>query len=227
VPDDKDPDESWRVEMSTSKAKPTRWYYVLAVLIPIFACLGTALVVYASVPQLPGALEALGMKNLTQVVVPGSAEIHFPKPGAYAVYYEYRSVVDGVSYFSDERPPRLTCELRSRETGDAVALATSTVEGDVYTYPERAGVMFRRISIDQPGLYDFSCRYPHGGSTPKRVMAVGPNLIWEFFNVAAKPVAAIISGGLVFVCACGLSMLIIGIVAYRRHRSKDALAVGR
>ena len=205
--------------MSASKLKPTRWYYALAVLIPIFACLGTALVMYASVPKLPGALEALGTQNLTQVVVPGSAEIHFPIPGAYAVYYEYRSVIDGVRTFRDERPPRLRCRLSSRETGEAVTLAPSTVQGDVYTYPERAGVMFKQFSIDQPGVYDFSCRYPDGGTYPKRVMAVGPNILWEFFSGVAKPVAAIICGGLVFALACVVSMLFIGVVAFKRLQS--------
>jgi hypothetical protein len=210
--------------MSARKRKPTRWYYVLAILIPIFACLGTALIVYANAPKLPGALEALRGDNLTQVVVPGSAEIRFPKPGAYAVYYEYRSVIDGVKYFRDECPPRLRCQLRSKQTGEAVELAPSTVEGDVYTYPERAGVMFKRFSMDQPGAYDFSCQYLDGGSHPKSVMAVGPNLVWELFNGVGKPVAAIISGVLVFALACGISMLIIGIVAFKRHRSKKTLA---
>ena len=210
--------------MSASKLKPTRWYYVLAILIPIFACLGTALIVYGSVPKLPGALEALGTKNLTQVVVPGSAELHFPKAGAYAVYYEYRSVVDGVSYFGGERPPSMRCQLRSSETGEAVALAPSTVEGDVYTYPERAGVMFKRISIDQPGVYSFSCDYTDGRTYPPIILAVGPNILWEFFNGVAKPVAAMICGGLVFVSASGISLLIIGVVAFKRHQSKRTLA---
>jgi hypothetical protein len=207
-----------------NRIKPTRWYYVLAILIPIFACLGTALIVYGNVPKLPGALEALGTKNLTQVVIPGSAEIHFPRPGAYAVYYEYRSVIDGVSYFRDECPPTMRCQLISRTTGEAVKLAPSTVEGDVYTYPERAGVMFKRVSIDQPGIYDFSCQYPDGRSYPKYVMAVGPNIVWEFFNVALKPIAAVLCGAFAFVSACGVSLLIIGFVAFKRHRSKEILA---
>jgi len=46
-----------------NKIKPTRWYYVLALLIPVFACVGTALIVYGNVPKLPGALEALGVKK--------------------------------------------------------------------------------------------------------------------------------------------------------------------
>ena len=205
--------------MSESKPKPTGWYYVLAILLPIFACLGTACIVSVAVPKLPGALEVFRTENLTQVVVPGSAEIRFPKAGAYAVYYEYRSNTDGVSYARDQRPPTMTCQLISDRTGEAIPLAPSTVAGDVYTYPDRAGVMFKRFSIDQPGVYDFSCQYPYGGSYPKRVMAVGPNLIWEFFNVALKPIAGVLAGALAFAAACGISMLIVGIVAVKRHRS--------
>jgi hypothetical protein len=207
-----------------NKKKPTRWYYLLAILIPIFACVGTGLFVYGNMPQLPAALESLGIKNLTQVVVPGSVEIHFPESGAYAIYYEYRSVIDGVSYFWDEYPPSIQCQLRSNRTGEAVKLAPSNVEGDVYTYPERAGVFFKHISIDQPGVYNFSCQYPDGRSYPKIVMAVGPNLVWEFFNVALKPIAALLCGAFTFVFACGVSILIISFVAFKRHQSKKILA---
>jgi hypothetical protein len=211
--------------MSKSKRKPTRWYYILALIIPIFACMATTLLVYRSVPKLPGALDTLGTKNLKQVVVPGSAEINFLKPGAYAVYYEYHSVIDGVSYFRDEYPPNIRCQLRAKVTGETVKLAPSNVEGNVYTtqYPERAGVLFKRISIDQPGDYTFSCQYPDGRAYPKNVMAVGPNLVLEFFNVAFKPIAAILFGSFAFVSACGMSILIIGFVAFKRHRSKNNL----
>jgi hypothetical protein len=211
--------------MSEIKRKPTGWYYLLALLIPVFACVGTALFVYWNVPKLPGSLDTLGIKNLKQVVVPGSAEIHFPESGAYAVYYEYRSVIDGVSYARDEYPPSMKCRLRSKGTGEAVKLAPSNVKGNVYIthYPKRAGVMFKRISINQPGVYTFSCQYPDDRSYPKSVMAVGPNLVWEFFNVALKPIAAIVCGTFAFVSACGISLLIIGIVAFKRNQSKDTL----
>jgi hypothetical protein len=213
--------------MSASKPKPTRWYYVLAILIPIFACLGTALLVYPTVPELPGALGATGIHNLTQVVVPGSADIFFPKAGAYAVYYEYRSIVDGVRYDGDKYPPSINCELTSKATGEDIPLAPDYIEGNKYETQnqERVGVLIKSVSIDQPGVYSFSCHYTDGRTYPPIVLAVGPNIVWEFFNVAAKPVAAIIFGGLVFVCACGISMLIIGIVAFKRHQSKKTLAL--
>jgi len=212
--------------MSENKQKPSRWFYVLAILFPIFACLGTALLVYPNVPELPGALEAIGVKNLTQVVVPGSEDVSFPKKGAYAVYYEYRSVIDGVSYARDEYPPIMRCQLRSKVTGEAVKLEPTKVEGNIFVTqnPNRAGVMYKQISIDQPGIYTFSCQYTDGATIPKSVMAVGPNIVWGFFNVAIKPVAAILSGTFAFVSACGISLLIIGLVAFKRHQSKDILA---
>lgn len=163
-------------------------------------------------------------KKLTQVVVPGSAEIHFPESGTYAVYYEYRSVIDGVSYARDEIPARLRCQLRSTGTGEAVMLAHSNVEGNVYVYPERAGVMFKRIAIDQPGVYNFSCQYPDGRSYPKNVMAVGPNLVLEFFNAARKPIAAMLFGSFALVFSGVISALIIAFVAIKRNRSKHLLA---
>jgi len=212
--------------MSENKQKPSRWYYVLALLIPIIACVGTALLVYSNVPELPGALEAVGVKNLTQVVVPGSADISFPKTGAYAVYYEYRSVIDGVSYVREEYPPIMRCELRSKGTGKTVKLEPTNVKGNVYIThnPNRAGVMYKQISIDQPGIYTFSCQYTDGRTIPKSVMTVGPNIVWGFFNIAAKPVAASIGGALAFMCACWLSLLIIGFVAFKRYQSKNNLA---
>ena len=182
------------------------------------------MIAYGNVPKLPGALEAQGIKNLTQVVVPGSADIYFPESGAYAVYYEYRSVVDGVSYHVNGNSPSVRCQLKSKSSGGFVNLDYSTVEGDIYTYPDRAGVMFKRISIDEPGLYNFTCQYPDGSTYPKIVMAVGPNLIWEFFNVALKPIASVLFGALAFVCACGISVLMIAFVAIKRHRSKERSA---
>ena len=211
--------------MSTSKLKPTGWYYVLALLIPVFACMGTTLLVYRNVPKLPGAIEATGIQHLTQVVVPGSAEIHFPESGAYAVYYEYRSVIDGMSYARDEYPPSMRCQLRSKRTGEAVRLAPSNVKGNVYTthYPERAGVMFKRISIDQPGIYNLSCQYPDGRTHPQIVLAVGPNIIWELFNIAAKPLAALTCGAIIFMGAFCISILIMVIVAYKRNQYRKIL----
>jgi hypothetical protein len=209
--------------MSGKNQKPTRWYYLFALLLPVLACGVTAILIYRSVPTLPGALETIGINNLTQVVVPGSAEINFPKSGAYAVYYEYRSVINGVNYVRDKFPLRMRCQLTSKATGEEIELASPQAEGHIYVTQnqERAGVFFKSISINKPGVHTFSCRYADGRSNPQIVLAVGPNLIWEFFNIAAKPVSAFVCSGFVFITALGISVLIVGFVALKRYQSKS------
>ncbi len=212
--------------MSGSKSKPSRWYYVLAILIPIFACGLTSFFVYRRIPKLPGALESISIDNLTRVIVPGSAEINFPKEGAYAVYYEYRSVINGVHYVREKYPPRINCRLTSKVSGQNVELASPQAEGDMYSTQnrERVGVLMKTISINQPGVHIFSCRYADGRANPQVVLAVGPNFIWEFFNIAAKPFAAAVCGWFAFLGACAISVVILVVVALKRYQSNKSLA---
>ena len=213
--------------MSGNNQKSARWYYVLALFIPLLACGLTSFLIYRNVPSLPGALETTGINYMTRVTVPGSSEIIFPKAGAYAVYYEYRSVINGVNYIRDKYPPRINCQLRSKATGEDIEIASPNIEGDIYATrnQEHVGVLIKSISINQPGVHIFSCRYMDGRSNPQIVLAVGPNIIWEFFNLAAKPVSATVCGAFVFLAAFGISILIIGLVAFKRHQSKKNLAV--
>ena len=208
--------------MSERKITPS----LKSFLIPLFACLGTTLLVYPNVPKLPGALEGMGINDLTQVVVPGSAEVYFPKTGGYAVYYEFRSVVDGEHYVRNKYPPSLNCQLKSKASGANVALTPDYVEGNMYATDneERVGVLMYSITIKNPGVYNFSCQYQDGLTSPQIALAVGPNIVWELFNVAAKPLGAMLCGGFVFTGALGVSILIVAIVAVKRNQTKKGLA---
>jgi hypothetical protein len=208
--------------MSGNNQKP-RWYYVLVILIPLLACGLTSFLIYRNVPSLPGALETTGINTMTRVNVPGSSEINFPKSGAYAVYYEYPTVIDGVNYVRHKFPPSINCQLSSKATGEDIELASPHADGYMYSTQnqERVALLFKSISINQPGVHIFSCQYTDGTSDPQIVLSVGPNIIWEFFNIAAKPVSAFVCGSFVFIAALGLSMLIMGLVAYKRHQSKS------
>ena len=208
--------------MSESNLKPTRWYYLVALLIPFCACFGAGMFVVLSIPNLPGALEGMGINDLTQVRVPGSAEILFPKAGGYAVYYEYRSLLNGEKFAGGPYPPEIDCRLSSRSTGEEVEISSNFVEGNTYSTrnEERVGVLIKSITIQKPGSYIFSCHYPDGETSPKIVLAVGPNIVWEFFNVALKPISAIMVGSLAFISASAISLLIVVVVAYKRHQVK-------
>jgi len=92
--------------MGDRKVRPSGWIYAGAALIPLLGCLIAMVIAHQWFPGLPGTWQAkMSLENLTQVVVPGSQDTTFAESGAYAVYYEYRSVVDGVVYTSSETPP--------------------------------------------------------------------------------------------------------------------------
>jgi hypothetical protein len=151
--------------MNGQKTGPNRWYYAVAALIPLFGCLIAMAAAYRWFPGLPGTLGSeMKLHDLTQVAVPGSQDIAFAESGAYAVYYEYRSVVDGVVYASSETPPTLACTLTSKATGTNVAVVPDYVKTNNYANRERVGVLIRSITIDEPGTYTFSCRYVDGRS---------------------------------------------------------------
>jgi len=209
--------------MSERKKRPSGWIYAVAALIPLLGCLIAMAVAYQWFPGLPGTFESkMNLDNLTQVVVPGSKDITFAESGAYAVYYEYRSVVDGAVYASSETPPALACTLTSKSTGANIGVVPDYVETNTYSTKdrERVGVLIQSITIDDPGSYTFSCRYEDGKSEPEIVLAVGPNFVWEFFGIAARSGVALVAG-LVALLSSGLvSMVIAIVIAVKRYQSK-------
>jgi hypothetical protein len=215
--------------MSEKKMKPSGWTYGLVAVIPVFGCLIAMALVYQWFPGLPGTFESkMNLDNLTQVVVPGSAEITFAESGAYAVYYEYRSMVDGVVYANSKTPPALACSLKSKATGAEVAVVPDYVQTNTYSAwdPQRAGVLIRSITIDEPGTYTFSCRYADGSSQPEIVLAVGPNLDWEFLSIAVRTVLTALTGLAVLLGSGAVAAFVALAIALKRRQSQQ-VAVGR
>jgi hypothetical protein len=209
--------------MREQRVKPSGWTYALAAVIPVLGCLIAMALVYQWFPGLPGTFEAkMNLDDLTQVVVPGSEVISFEKSGAYAVYYEYRSVVDGVVYASSEKPPALACSLTSRATGADVAVVPDYVPTNTYSTKdrERVGVLIRSLTIPKPGTYNLACQYLDGNSEPEIVLAVGPNFVWEFFGIAARTVVTAVAGLAVLLGSGILAAVVVIVVAVKRRRPR-------
>lgn len=113
------------------------------------------------------------------MIVPGSTDITFAKPGANAVYYEYRSIVNGLKYETSKQPLPLECILTSKKAGVKVDAVPEFVEDNVYSTKdqERVGVMVMSITIDDPGIYAFACQYRSSRTQPEIVVSVGPNFM--------------------------------------------------
>jgi hypothetical protein len=213
--------------MGERKIRPSGWIYVVTTLIPLFGCLIAIVMTYWWFPGLPGILGSeMKMHDLTQVVVPGSEDISFAKSGACAVYYEYRSVVDGVVYTSSDTPPILACTLTSKTTGADVAVVPDYVKTNNYSYRARAGVLIRSITIDEPGTYTFSCRNADGRSEPEFVLAVGPNFVWEFFGIAARIFVTVAAGLGVLLISTAVVLIVVIVISVKRNRSKKIVAAG-
>jgi hypothetical protein len=215
-------------KVNKPRSKLSGWVYAFAALIPMLGCLTAMALVYQWFPGLPGTFESeMNLDNLTQVVVPGSEDITFAESGAYAVYYEYRSVVDGVVYNNSETPPALACSLTSKATGADVGIAPDYVKTNTYSTKdrERVGVLIRSITIDEPGIYTFSCRYEDGREQPELVLAIGPNFVWEFFGIAARTIVTAAAGLAVLLGSSTVAIVAIIIVAVKRHRSSTLTLV--
>jgi hypothetical protein len=215
--------------MNNWKTRSSGWYYALTALIPLLGCLIAMALVYQWFPGLPGTLGSdMKLHDLTQVMVPGSKDITFAESGAYAVYYEYRSAVDGTVYASSETPPTLVCSLTSKATGVDVGVVPDYVRTNTYSTKdrERVGVLIRSITIDEPGTYTFSCRYADGRSQPEIVLAVGPNFVWEFTSIAARTVLTAIAGLAVLLGSGAVAAFVALTIALKRRQSKRAVVGG-
>jgi len=186
----------------TSQIRPSLWYCLLGA---PFLLAGGAVFVYTLVHGLMHLTD-----SLTQVVVPGKAELSLKRGRTYTVFLEEHSVVHGKVYSTTEAIGGLGCRVNSIPDGNAVRIAQSSAN-TTYDVGGRSGHSVLEFTIPQDGNYEFACDYGGKSPGPEAVMAVGSGVGERIFRTVAVSLVAMFGGG-------GLFLLVLVIVLIMRHR---------
>ncbi len=196
--------------MSDQNIKPGRLYYGLGIIVFIIGISLAALLLLKSVRGLT--------ETPLQVVVPGKSDIILSDSGKYTIFYEYQSVVNNKVYSTRESLPDLECALKDKATESAIALSHSSMKAE-YSLGNRKGVSVWEFSIDRPGTYEFSARYPEGQEGPEVVLAIEHDFGKKLFVT----IAAIFGGVAIFLISGAIAIAIIVITLLKRRKPREQL----
>jgi hypothetical protein len=198
--------------MDSNRMNGYRLWYVAAALVFVVGCLTATLITISTLTSYPSFIKEAYSSPLQRIEVPGEADIQLRRKGAYGLYYESTHVPAGA-------PPEFNCNLVSMTTGDDIPLVPDYVPTNRYENKGgRVGVLIYSTTINHPGLHRLSCVHPDGSESPTRVLAIGPNYVFEFLRVAWKMGGKFLGiGGILF----GSVVLSIGIAAVTLFQSRE------
>lgn len=151
--------------------------------------------------------------SLTQIVVPGSAQLRLQGGQTYTVFLEDESVVNGKIYSTTESINGLTCQIVSVQKGTSLAIGKPSANAS-YSVGGRSGHSVLEFPVPDDGQYLFSCSYGENSKGPETVVAVGAGVGDSITRTVLGSLAALFSGG-------GLGAVIVAIVLIKRRREKQ------
>lgn len=149
--------------MESKVVKPSRKRYVLSGLIFV------AGIILFVITLAIGISSSINRVN-TRVVVPGEKTIELGEAGGYNIYFEYRSVIDG-RLFESNNINGLICSLKNIETGEIIKLNNATVNSN-YSIQGREGKSIFSFVINETGKYELKAWY-EAGEGEEAVLAIG------------------------------------------------------
>ncbi len=150
--------------------------------------------------------------SLTQIVVPGQADLALNPGETYTVYAESNAVVNGRSYPGGNSLKGLHCEVHQLPGGEAVSLRRPGMT-TTYNLGARTGRSILEFTVPAPGDYLFACASRESGSPPEEVIAVGPGISTKIAAMVTRSLLAVFGGG-------GIALIVFLTVIAKRDRSK-------
>ncbi|MCX6668767.1 MAG: hypothetical protein NTV25_03045 [Methanothrix sp.] len=167
--------------MNGSNVLPSPWYYGLAVLIIVVGFSIFAWSIFSSFSDMG--------RELSQVVVPGSADLDLKEPGEYTVFYENQTYVNGKFYSTGEQIPGLQIQVSEKATASELSTYPSP-GGFTYSFGGRSGRSIMTFRVERPGIYQINASYP-SGKGPEVVLAVGRGFAESIFSSVVIALAAL------------------------------------
>jgi hypothetical protein len=128
-------------------------------------------------------------RELSQVVVPGSADLDLKEPGEYTVFYENQTYVNGKFYSTGEQIPGLQIQVSEKATGRELS-TYPTPGGFTYSFGGRSGRSIMTFRVERSGIYQINASYP-SGKGPEVVLAMGHGFAESIFSSVAIALAAL------------------------------------
>jgi hypothetical protein len=138
---------------SATSVQPSPWYYLPAV---PFLVAGAGFFVYTLAH---GMLHLTD--SLTQVVVPGIAELTLKRGQPYTIFLEQQSVVNGKIYSTNESLNGLQCKVTALSNVQAIPIGRPSMSAS-YNLGGRSGRSILEFRVPVDGQYKFACGYSEG-----------------------------------------------------------------
>ncbi len=150
---------------------------------------------------------------LTQVVVPGQAELNLRRDTTYTVFLEKQSVINGRIYSTTQPVDGLACRVTSLQGGAAIPVTTPGSAAS-YDVNGRSGESVLEFHTPADGKYLFACDYGPGSSGPEAVLAVGAGVGESIYRTVFVSLASIFGSAI----ACIIVVLVV--ITWRDHNKK-------
>lgn len=174
-------------------------------------CIVTALVVFiigvllagvifqfSGLRHFPSRLADIYREDQISLEVPGSREVQLNRTGAYGIYFRYSLVSAAIEPM--QIPPKIDCTL-SANSGRVIKGVPDYEPTNRYWSKKGGGpaTLIMSVTVEEPGLYEFSCQQQGDYSGPVLQVSLGPNYAWEFIRISLTYIAAILGMILSFI----------------------------
>jgi hypothetical protein len=193
--------------MEAREVRPSWWYASIGVAL---ALAGVGLFAYFLVHGLFHLTD-----SLTQVVVPGQAQLSLNAPATYTIFLEEQSVVDGRIYSNTESVVGLKCTVTSQSENQQIPMRRPGMS-ITYNVNGRSGRSVLAFPVKVAGQYVLFCNYPQDTRGPQTVVAIGTGVGEKLTQTVLGSLISMFGG-------MGSGALVIALVIMKRRAAEKKL----